>query len=299
MFVTPTRASARAQADELPGHYVLYGMSRHSYRDLPVRFAEPGLLHRNEPSGTIHGLLRARHFAQDDGHIFATEEQVQSEVAGCLELARSVYGLFDFDTTLELSTRPERRIGDDAPWDRAEKRSSRRSSRRGCRRRMNPGDGAFYGPKIDITSWTRSALAAVATIQLDYQLPRALRPQLHGRRNSEERPSSSIARSSARWSASSASCPRARRRVAVLALAGQADRSADLRAPGRGRARGVLGARRGGPARRARRPQRVRRAQDRRDAELRRIPRMLIIGEREAAAGAWRCASTRAGIAAR
>ena len=103
-----------------PGHCVLYAMTRHSYRDLPVRYAEPGLLHRNEPSGTLHGLLRARHFAQDDAHIFCTEEQVRDEVAGCLDFGLAVYRLFGFETRIELATRPEVRIGDDALWDRAE-----------------------------------------------------------------------------------------------------------------------------------------------------------------------------------
>ena len=89
-----------------PGHAHLFASQRHSYRDLPVRYSEPGLLHRNEASGVLHGLLRVRHFAQDDAHIFCTEEQVQQEVAGCLELAFATYELFDFDVRLELSTRP-------------------------------------------------------------------------------------------------------------------------------------------------------------------------------------------------
>ena len=105
-----------------PGHCQLFSMTRHSYRDLPVRYSEPGLLHRNEASGVLHGLLRVRHFAQDDAHIFCTEEQVQDEVRGCLEMAFATYELFDFDVRLELSTRPEQRIGDDELWDRAERK---------------------------------------------------------------------------------------------------------------------------------------------------------------------------------
>ena len=85
-----------------------------------MRFSEPGLLHRNEPSGVLHGLLRVRHFAQDDAHIFCTEEQVQEEVAGCLEIGFATYELFGFEVRLELSTRPQERIGDDELWDRAE-----------------------------------------------------------------------------------------------------------------------------------------------------------------------------------
>ncbi len=103
-----------------PGHAHLFAATRHSYRELPVRYFEPGLLHRNEASGVLHGLLRVRHFAQDDAHIFCTEEQVQQEVRGCLELAFDTYELFDFEVDLELSTRPEQRIGDDEMWDRAE-----------------------------------------------------------------------------------------------------------------------------------------------------------------------------------
>ena len=104
-----------------PGHCVLYGMARHSYRDLPVRYAEPGLLHRNEPSGALHGLLRVRHFAQDDAHIFCTEEQIRERGRRLPRASawRST-ALFGFETRIELSTRPEVRIGDDALWDRAE-----------------------------------------------------------------------------------------------------------------------------------------------------------------------------------
>ena len=115
-----------------PGHAHLFAMRRHSYRDLPVRYSEPGLLHRNEPSGVLHGLLRVRHFAQDDAHIFCTEEQVQDEVAGCLELAFATYALFDLDVRLELSTRPPSasattRCGT-APRARSRRRSTSRAS---------------------------------------------------------------------------------------------------------------------------------------------------------------------------
>ncbi len=112
-----------------PGHAHLFGSQRHSYRDLPVRYSEPGLLHRNEASGVLHGLLRVRHFAQDDAHIFCTEEQVQKEVRGCLEMAFATYALFDLDVRLELSTRPEQRIGDDEMWDRAEAKLAERAFR--------------------------------------------------------------------------------------------------------------------------------------------------------------------------
>src|SRR5919201_6707285 len=103
-----------------PGHCHLYSLRPHSYRDLPVRYWEPGLLHRREPSGTLHGLLRVRHFAQDDSHIFCTEDQIQDEVSGCLEFAFATYRLFGFDVEVELSTRPDERIGADALWDHSE-----------------------------------------------------------------------------------------------------------------------------------------------------------------------------------
>ncbi|MGA2469961.1 MAG: threonine--tRNA ligase [Solirubrobacteraceae bacterium] len=172
-----------------PGHCALYAMDRHSYRDLPVRFAEPGLLHRNEPSGTLHGLLRVRHFAQDDGHIFCTEEQVQSEVVELLDFAGEVHRLFDLDTRLELSTRPPVRIGDDALWDRAEAALAAALASHGLAYELNPGDGAFYGPKIDMhvtdslgRSWQ------LGTIQLDYNFPQRFELTYTGADNAEHRP---------------------------------------------------------------------------------------------------------------
>ena len=121
MFTTESEDRAMAlKPMNCPGHCQLYSMRRHSYRDLPVRYSEPGLLHRNEPSGTLHGLLRVRHFAQDDGHIFCTEDQIQDEVAGVLEFAFATYAVFGLDVRLELSTRPEQRIGSDELWDHSE-----------------------------------------------------------------------------------------------------------------------------------------------------------------------------------
>ncbi len=108
-----------------PGHAHLFASRRHSYRELPVRYFEPGLLHRNEPSGVLHGLLRVRHFAQDDAHIFCTEEQVAGEVKGVLEMAFATYAMFDLEVSLELSTRPEQRVGTDEMWDRAEAEADR------------------------------------------------------------------------------------------------------------------------------------------------------------------------------
>ena len=102
-----------------PGHCQLFSLQQHSYRELPVRYFEPGLLHRREPSGTLHGLLRVRHFAQDDAHIFCTEDQIQEEVAGCLEFAFATYAVFGLEVRIELSTRPDKRIGSDDLWDRS------------------------------------------------------------------------------------------------------------------------------------------------------------------------------------
>ncbi len=172
-----------------PGHAHLFGSSRHSYRDLPVRYFEPGLLHRNEASGVLHGLLRVRHFAQDDAHIFCTEEQVEDEVGGALEMAFDTYALFDFDVRLELSTRPEQRVGTEEMWDRAEQKLTRSLERLGLDYELNPGDGAFYGPKIDMhmtdslgRSWQ------LGTVQLDYSMPERFQLSYTGADNQEHRP---------------------------------------------------------------------------------------------------------------
>jgi threonyl-tRNA synthetase len=172
-----------------PGHCQLYATGRHSYRDLPLRYSEPGLLHRNEASGVLHGLLRVRHFAQDDGHIFCTEEQVEDEVRGAIEMAHATYALFDFEVKLELSTRPENRLGDDELWDRAEAKLTRALEDLGLEYTLNPGDGAFYGPKIDMhmtdslgRSWQ------LGTVQLDYSMPARFGLTYTGADNAEHTP---------------------------------------------------------------------------------------------------------------
>jgi threonyl-tRNA synthetase len=172
-----------------PGHAHLFASARHSYRELPVRYSEPGLLHRNEPSGVLHGLLRVRHFAQDDAHIFCSEDQVQQEVAGCLEFAFATYRLFDFDVRLELSTRPQERVGTDEMWDRAEQALTSALDAQGLAYELNPGDGAFYGPKIDMhmtdslgRSWQ------LGTVQLDYSMPERFQLAYAGADNAEHRP---------------------------------------------------------------------------------------------------------------
>jgi threonyl-tRNA synthetase len=172
-----------------PGHAHLFASQRHSYRELPIRYSEPGLLHRNEASGVLHGLLRVRHFAQDDAHVFCSEEQVQEEVTGCLEFAFATYNLFDLDVRLELSTRPQQRVGDDELWDRAEQALTSALDSQALEYELNPGDGAFYGPKIDMhmtdslgRSWQ------LGTVQLDYNMPERFGLTYTGADNAEHRP---------------------------------------------------------------------------------------------------------------
>src|ERR1700729_3244971 len=172
-----------------PGHCQLYSLSAHSYRDLPVRYSEPGLLHRNEPSGTLHGLLRTRNFVQDDAHIFCTEEQIQEEVAACLEFAFATYKVFGVDVHLELSTRPEKRLGTDEQWDRSEGALRSALESQGLEYTVNEGDGAFYGAKIDMhmtdslgRSWQ------LGTVQLDYLQPERFGLVYTGADNVEHRP---------------------------------------------------------------------------------------------------------------
>jgi threonyl-tRNA synthetase len=172
-----------------PGHAHLFGAQAWSYRDLPVRYSEPGLLHRNEPSGTLHGLLRVRHFCQDDAHIFCTDEQVQKEVSDCLDFAFATYALFGLEPKLELSTRPEQRIGDDSLWDAAEAALAGALDAGGFDYVLNEGDGAFYGPKIDLhitdslgRSWQ------LGTVQLDYSMPERFDLSYTGQDNADHRP---------------------------------------------------------------------------------------------------------------
>lgn len=173
-----------------PGHAQLFKTQQWSHRDLPVRFSEPGLLHRNELSGALHGLLRVRHFAQDDAHVFCTEEQVPAEVAACLEFAFATYRVFGFEElTVQLSTRPENRIGSDAFWDMTEGILSGVLEEQGIAYEVNAGDGAFYAPKIDLQyadslgrSWQ------LGTVQLDYNMPERFGLSYIGADNAEHRP---------------------------------------------------------------------------------------------------------------
>ncbi len=156
-----------------PGHVQVYNQGLKSYRDLPYRIAEFGTVHRNEPSGTLHGLMRARRFTQDDAHIFCTEDQLPVEVASLIEQTFDIYRRFGFtDISMALSTRPEQRVGSDELWDKAEDALARALEAEGLDYRLQPGEGAFYGPKIEFTlkdcigrNWQ------CGTIQVDFSMP--------------------------------------------------------------------------------------------------------------------------------
>ncbi len=190
MFVTETEGREFGlKPMNCPGHAHLFRMQQWSYRDLPVRFAEPGLLHRNELSGTLHGLLRVRHFIQDDAHIFCTDEQIEDEVRRCLEFSFATFELFGFEVQLELSTRPEQRIGSDEMWDRAESALAKVLDDDGHDYQVNAGDGAFYGPKIDLhTTDSLGRSWQLGTVQLDYSMPERFELTYTGADNADHRP---------------------------------------------------------------------------------------------------------------
>lgn len=155
-----------------PGHCLMFGHRVRSYRELPIRFADFGVLHRNELSGALTGLTRVRRFQQDDAHIFCEESQVSEEVGGVLDFLEKAYGIFGFTFELELSTRPEKYLGEVEVWDRAEKALEKALNAFGKPWQINPEDGAFYGPKIDIAVFDAlKRKHQCATIQLDFQLP--------------------------------------------------------------------------------------------------------------------------------
>ncbi|XP_058776552.1 threonine--tRNA ligase, mitochondrial 1-like [Vicia villosa] len=155
-----------------PGHCLMFKHRVRSYRELPLRFADFGVLHRNEASGALSGLTRVRRFQQDDAHIFCRESQVKDEVRKALDFIDYVYQIFGFTYELKLSTRPENKLGDDATWDRAESALKEALDEFGKPWQLNEGDGAFYGPKIDISvSDALSRKFQCATLQLDFQLP--------------------------------------------------------------------------------------------------------------------------------
>lgn len=180
MFITESEKRLFAlKPMNCPGHVLIFKQGIKSYRDLPLRMAEFGSCTRNEPSGSLHGILRDRGFVQDDAHIFCTEEQIQSEVEHFCKLLEIVYADFGFpkDTlTVKLSTRPEKRIGDDATWDKAEKSLGNACHNAGFEYEILEGEGAFYGPKLEFTLYDSLGRDwQCGTLQLDYQLPSAER----------------------------------------------------------------------------------------------------------------------------
>jgi threonyl-tRNA synthetase len=174
MFITESENRTYAiKPMNCPCHVQVYNQGLHSYRDLPMRMAEFGSCHRDEPSGALHGLMRVRAFTQDDAHIFCTPEQVRSESAAFIDLLYTMYADFGFDEVLvKLSTRPEKRIGADELWDQAEEALARSLDEAGIGYELNPGEGAFYGPKIEFSlKDTIGRVWQCGTLQLDFNMP--------------------------------------------------------------------------------------------------------------------------------
>jgi threonyl-tRNA synthetase len=174
MFVTESEKRTFAiKPMNCPCHVQIFNQGLKSYRDLPLRMAEFGSCHRNEPSGTLHGLMRVRSFSQDDAHIFCTEDQIQSEVAEFIDLLYRVYKDFGFEEVIiKLSTRPEQRVGSDADWDKAEHALEKALNNKGLEWDLQPGEGAFYGPKIEFS--LKDCIGRVwqcGTIQVDFSMP--------------------------------------------------------------------------------------------------------------------------------
>ena len=177
MFVTESEKRDYAlKPMNCPGHILIYKMGIKSYRDLPLRFGEFGQCHRNEPSGSLHGIMRVRGFTQDDGHIFCTEAQILDECVAYTALLQKVYADFGFSNILyKVATRPDKRIGSDEVWDKAEFALMESLRRSGCEFEVSPGEGAFYGPKIEYT--LKDALGRpwqCGTMQVDFSMPERL-----------------------------------------------------------------------------------------------------------------------------
>jgi threonyl-tRNA synthetase len=191
IFVTETDDRVYAiKPMNCPAHIQIYNHGLKSYRDLPLRLAEFGSCHRNEPSGTLHGLMRVRNFVQDDAHIFCTEDQILSEVLAFNQLLFEVYKDFGFEEVLvKLSTRPEKRVGADEVWDKAEKALEDALNQQGLDWELQPGEGAFYGPKIEFS--LKDCLGRVwqlGTIQLDFSMPARLGASYIAEDNSKQVP---------------------------------------------------------------------------------------------------------------
>lgn len=191
MFITESEKREYAlKPMNCPGHILIYKQGIKSYRDLPLRFGEFGACHRNEPSGGLHGIMRVRGFTQDDGHIFCTEDMIQAEVTAFTTLLQKVYKDFGFTEILyKLSTRPEKRIGSEESWDRAEAALADGLRASGCEFEYLPGEGAFYGPKIEYV--LKDALGRqwqCGTIQVDPNLPERLDAEFVGEDGARHRP---------------------------------------------------------------------------------------------------------------
>ena len=173
-----------------PGHIQIFNQGLKSYRDLPLRLSEFGSCHRNEPSGSLHGLMRVRGFTQDDAHIFCTEEQILEEVSACINMVFECYKTFGFeDIVVKLSTRPEQRVGDDATWDKSEAALANALDENGVKFEYLPGEGAFYGPKIEFTLYDCLGRAwQCGTIQLDFSMPGRLDATYVGEDNERHTP---------------------------------------------------------------------------------------------------------------
>ena len=172
-----------------PGHVIIYKNELHSYRDLPLRYFEFGTVYRHEMSGVVHGLLRARGFTQDDAHIFCTKDQVVDEVVAILELVDYIMGTFGFTYEAEISTRPDKSIGTDEMWEHATESLKQACARRGLAYEINEGDGAFYGPKIDIK--VKDAIGRTwqcSTVQIDFNMPMRFGLTYRTEDNTEETP---------------------------------------------------------------------------------------------------------------
>ena len=172
-----------------PGGMVVYRSSPKSYKELPLRVAELGIVHRQELSGVLGGLFRVVQFTQDDAHIFCTEDQLEEEIKGIIELDDAIYSKFDFEYSLELSTRPEKRIGTDKQWTAAEKILEKVLKKSKMKFKVNKGDGAFYGPKIDFH--LKDSLGRTwqcGTIQLDFSMPERFELEYVDKDNKKKRP---------------------------------------------------------------------------------------------------------------
>jgi threonyl-tRNA synthetase len=191
MFTTETEKRTFAiKPMNCPCHIQIFKQGTKSYRDLPLRMAEFGACHRNEPGGTLHGLMRVRAFTQDDAHIFCTDQQIQSEVSDFVRILQQVYKDFGFDKVVtKLATRPEKRIGADALWDKTEKALADALNAMGMQYTINPGEGAFYGPKLEFNvADALGRLWQLGTIQVDPNLPERLGARYVGEDNAEHTP---------------------------------------------------------------------------------------------------------------